>query len=183
MAEYYSRYTGVIKLFAGAFVPKGWLPCEGQLLLINEYRELYSILGTVYGGNGTTTFALPDLRGRVAVGAGQGNRVKGYQAGETGGEETVRLLPGDLPAHKHRFHASSHPADQRDPAGAVWGKEAQGITFLYSDAKADTTMRSSAVSTTGGERGNESVPHENMQPFLVVRYIIAVQGMELPEHP
>ena len=159
--------------------------CFGQLLPINQNQALFSLLGTTYGGNGQTTFALPDLRGRVPLGFGQGPSAS-YNLGETGGAEAVALGVQHLPAHVHAIDTNAltgtvacgnTAANQRSPAGGLPAIEAAGVTATYSSMAPDANMRAGAVAVattstvSGGGQG-----HSNLQPYLVLTYCIALQG-------
>jgi len=177
----YDPFISEIALFSFGFAPQGWATCSGQLLPINQNQALFSLLGTTYGGNGQTTFALPDLRGRVPLGMGNT-----YTLGQTGGAEVVTLTAQQLPPHVHAIDpnsltatgkCSSGVASQRSPAGGVPAMEATGVTATYSNAAPDATMRSGGVTAamTAGASGG-SQPHANLQPYLGLTYCIALQG-------
>ena len=158
-------YLGEIRLFAGNFAPSGWALCQGQTLPISEYSALFTLLGTTYGGNGTTTFNLPDLRGRVVVHQGGGGVL-----GSAGGVESVTLTTAQLPAHSHAAGADQTAGSQSGPGGNV---PAAGSTIaLYSDQAPATAMAVGGVGSAGS-----SQPHENRQPFVVITYIIALVGI------
>jgi microcystin-dependent protein len=162
-----SPYLGQITLFAGTFAPRGWAFCDGQLLAISQNTALFSILGTTYGGNGQTTFALPDLRGRVPLGPRQGPGLSNYDLGQTGGQESHTLAINELPAHSHAAElpvASGEETTNRAENGAP----AKGGVY----AAADTAGPAVTVAPTGG-----SQPHNNLQPHLALNYIIALQGI------
>lgn len=161
-----------IILFAGDFAPTGWMLCNGQLLSIAQYSALFSILGTTYGGNGVTTFALPDLRGRVPLSSGSGPGLSSYPLGESGGTETVTLTSKEMPSHSHTVNAVSSDGNQGNPSNALPAGESSTKGDLWSTASADITMNASMVANTGG-----SFPHNNLQPFLALNYIIAVEGI------
>jgi microcystin-dependent protein len=175
-------YLSEIALFAFNFPPKGWALCHGQLLPINQNQALFALLGTTYGGNGQTTFALPDLRGRVPVGFAAASPL-----GQNGGVEAVTLAVQQLPAHSHPIVASaltatascsSAAADRRSPADGVPAVEAAGVTATYSNQAPDASMRAGGVSvaaTSGITGGGQA--HGNMQPYLVLNYCIALQGI------
>ncbi len=154
-------YTGEIILFAGDFAPLGWAFCDGRLLNVAEYSQLFSLIGTAYGGDGVTTFALPDLRGRVPV----------HQSTETplaskGGEETVTLTADHLPAHNHKLVGSSAAAGSPNPVDSP----AKGTTNVYGSAQS-ATMSPRAVGSSGF-----GMPHDNMQPYLCINYVINLNG-------
>jgi len=155
-------FLGEIRLVAFSFAPKGWALCDGRLLPINQNQALFALLGTYYGGDGRTTFALPDLRGRVPVGA-EGSS---YPIGSTGGEESVKLAVGQLPSHAHPVRANSGAAGTKDPVGAVPAKG--GAYAATQNAKMSTAM----LGKTGGGQA-----HENRQPFLSLNYVIALTGI------
>jgi microcystin-dependent protein len=168
-------FIGQIMMFAGNFAPKGWAFCEGQLLPIAQNTALFSILGTTYGGNGTTTFALPDLRGRVPIQPGQGPGLSPYSLGQMSGSESVTLIATQMPAHTHAFGAHGGQGDQPSPEGNVPAvtvdPNTQQPLNSYSGT-VSTTMAPSSVSLTGG-----SQPHQNMQPYLCLNFIIALEGI------
>lgn len=159
-------FIGQVTLFAGNFAPRGWAFCSGQLLSIAQNTALFSILGTTYGGNGQTTFALPDLRGRVPLGPGQGPGLSNVVLGQQGGVENVTLTQAQAPAHGHPVAASNAAATAARPGGNLpAGNGAYG-------AAADTTMNPAMVGAAGG-----SQPHENRQPYLGMNFIIALEGI------
>ena len=168
-------FLGEIRMFAGNFAPNGWAMCDGALLPVNQNAALFSLLGTAFGGNGQTTFGLPDLRSRVAVHAGQGTGLSPYTLGEKGGSENVTLLANQMPPHTHPQAASnSTQSGQADPSGAVCGTD--GSAAIYS-ATPNVVMSPLAIGAAGGGQ-----PHANLQPFLCVNFIIATQGM-YPSRP
>jgi len=178
-------FLAEVKLFAGNFAPKGWAFCSGQILPIAQNQALFSLLGTTYGGNGQTTFALPDLRSRVAIGFGQGPGLTNYALGQVGGTETVTLAINQMPAHTHAFNpgtlainAVSGPGNTQSPANALPAADATGVTATYSTAAADTTMAPGALvgtPTIGNTGGAQPVPI--LQPYLALTYIIALVGI------
>ncbi|PYT00799.1 MAG: phage tail protein [Acidobacteria bacterium] len=167
-------FLGEIVMFAGNFAPRGWAFCQGQLLSIAQNTALFSILGTTYGGNGQTTFALPDFRGRVPMGTGQGPGLSPRTLGEESGTETVTLLSTQMPAHTHtasaQLHASTLAADDTLPAGNF---PADGGSYRTTT---DTTMNANAVTVTNGISGG-SQPFSIVQPYLVINFIIAIEGI------
>ncbi|WBO86756.1 phage tail protein [Hymenobacter yonginensis] len=173
------EYLGIIKLFAGNFAPRGWALCNGQLLSITQNTALFSILGTVYGGDGQTTFALPNLQSRVPVGAGQGAGLSFYSQGELGGTETVTLTLGQMPAHSHGLNASTAAGTTdvptgnvlAQPAGATGSGDSVTVTS-YATGTATTALNPTSVSASGS-----SQPHENRPPFLAMNYIICTEGL------
>lgn len=163
---------GEIIMFAGNFAPRGWALCNGQLLSIAQNTALFSILGTTYGGDGVTTFALPDLRGRVAIQPGTGPGLSTYNLGERAGTETNTLTISQLPAHNHMLVGSSQTADQAGPGGHVLATEPTGSTAIYNSAAPDQTLNAASISPTGNNQ-----PVNNIQPFLCVNFIIALEGV------
>ncbi len=153
-------FLGQLMLVPYNFAPRNWAFCEGQLLPISQYSALFSLLGTNFGGDGRTTFGLPDLRGRVALGAGQGPGLSNYVLGEKAGQEQVTLLASQIPAHAHA--ASTQSASESNPTANV-----PAFVPIYSKT-ADA-----ALAPSGGQSG----AHENRQPFLVLNYVIALQGI------
>ncbi|GAB4410265.1 MAG: tail fiber protein [Anaerolineae bacterium] len=158
-------YVGEIRMFAGNFAPAGWMFCEGQLLPISENETLFQLIGTTYGGDGQSTFALPDLRGRIPV--HQGN---GFILAETGGAEEITLTVSQIPAHSHPLLASANNASSANAAGNVL---AQTPSYTpYFAASANTPFSPNAVSPVGG-----SQPHTNFQPYLCINFIISLFGI------
>lgn len=162
-------YVGEIRLFAGNFAPVGWLFCEGQLLSIADNDVLFTLVGTTYGGDGQTSFALPDLRGRVPVHQGQGPGSSPRTLGEFGGQEAVTLLASQMPAHTHALHANAAPASGTAPGGALL---AATSVASYDPGTGTTPMAASAVGSAGGNQ-----PHPNMAPTLALNYIISLYGI------
>lgn len=171
MAE---RYIGEIRMFSGNFAPLGWAMCNGQLLPIAQNTALFSILGTTYGGNGKTNFALPDLRQRIPMHAGAGPGLSPRDLGEQGGEATATLSALELPSHSHGMTASSATATVQSPANGLLAKPVT-ISAPYHDAAAVAPSPAGPLGTTGG-----SGPHNNLQPYLVVNFIIALTGIFPP---
>ncbi len=168
-------FIGQIILFAGNFPPRGYATCDGQLLAIAQNSALFSILGTMYGGNGTTNFALPDLRGRVPIHMGQGPGLSVYFEGQTGGEENHTLIQTEMPIHNHAVTvaASSAAAGVARPSGAV----PAGGNFYQQVGSADGALGGVNCGPAGG-----NIPHNNMQPYLVINYCIALQGIFPPRN-
>jgi microcystin-dependent protein len=164
-------FLAEIKIFAGNFAPRGWAFCEGQLLPISQNQALFSLLGTTYGGDGRTTFALPDLRGRTPIGPGNGPGLSSYREGQQGGQEHVTLTASEMPNHGHAVRAVNTVGNNADPTGRLLANTS-GLDREYSNATANTSMSSSMIANAGG---NQS--HENRQPFLAIYYIIALQGV------
>jgi len=170
---------GSIFLFAGNFAPRGYMLCNGAILSIAQNTALFSILGTTYGGNGTSTFALPDLRGRVPLGMGQGPGLSNYVLGQSGGVENVTLLTTNLPAHSHTVNAVSTAGNTASPAGALpaTGGGIHPASPLPTPANFSNAAGNTAMSAGMITGGGSNVPHTNVQPYLAVIYIIAVQGI------
>lgn len=162
---------GEIRMFAGNFAPTGWAFCQGQLLPIAQNTALFSLLGTTYGGDGRTTFALPDLRGRVPVGFGQGPSLSNRVIGEKFGTETVTLTTAQMPAHSHTVNAVTTEGNQNLPTNSL-PANTKALDKEYSDANANTTMKATMVNPTGGNQ-----PFGVTQPSLGVNFIIALQGI------
>lgn len=164
-------FIGEVKLFAGNFAPRGWMFCDGQLLPIAQNSALFSILGTTYGGDGRTTFALPDLRGRVPLGPRRGAGLSDYREGQKGGVEHVTLTTSQMPNHSHGVRAVSSTGNDASPQNNVLANTA-GLDREYSNTNPDIQMSSNMIESTGGGQS-----HENRQPYLAINYIIAVQGI------
>ncbi len=160
-------YIGEIRPFAFNFPPRGWAQCNGQLLPINQNQALFSILGTTYGGNGTTTFALPDLRSRAPVHWGAG-----VTLGQTGGAESIALTTATMPAHAHAVMASADLANNTSPSGNVMAAKPRGGANVYAGATDLTALAPATGGVTGGGQ-----PHSNLQPSLCVNVCIALQGV------
>ena len=164
-------FIGEIRMFGGSFAPRSWAFCNGQLVAIAQNDALFSLLGTTYGGDGQTTFALPDLRGRVPIHRGQGAGFSSYDLGQVGGVESVTLLTQQLPAHSHAFVASSAAASPTsEPGGSVTA--AASAPLYVEPTGALTGMSSQAITPTGGTQ-----PHDNVAPFQCVSFIICLEGI------
>jgi microcystin-dependent protein len=164
-------FLGEIRMFGFTFAPSGWALCNGQTLAISEYSALFALLGTTYGGNGTTNFMLPNLQSRVAIHMGQGTGLSPYTIGETGGTETVTLTQNQMPQHTHSVQCNTGGGSQASPADGYPAVESTGTSLDYSSA-AGSTMNPAMNSIAGG-----SQPHTNIQPFLCVNFCIAMQGI------
>ncbi len=162
-------YIGEIRLFGGNFAPVGWNFCDGSTLAISQYTALYQLIGTTYGGNGQTTFNLPDLRGRVPVHMGQGAGLQNYVLGQLAGSETVTLTAAQVAVHSHGA-LGSVGAPSATPQNATWGNS--GINTHIFGTPANNSMNSASVAATGGNQ-----PHDNLTPFQVVSFIIALVGV------
>ena len=157
-------YVGEIRIFAGNFAPAGWMLCQGQLLPISEYETLFNLIGTTYGGDGQSTFALPNLSGRVPIHMGNG-----FVTGQMAGEETVTLTVQQIPTHNHVPRADSNGGTQTGPGGGVW---AASTNSPYAAPPTASQMAADATQATGG-----SQPHDNMIPFLAINFIISLFGI------
>ena len=161
-------FIGEIRGFGFTFAPQGWMTCGGQLLSISSNSALFSLLGTTYGGDGQTTFGLPDLRGRVSVSFGQGDGLQNYAQGQVGGSETVTLTADEVPPHTHPVAASTQ-ATSKSPSGAVPGFTGAGSSYGTTE---DAVMSDSMIGPNSGGSA-----HANLQPFLVLNWCIAVEGV------
>lgn len=166
-------YLGEIRQVGFNFAPQGWALCNGQLLSIAQNTALFSLLGTSFGGNGTTNFGLPNLQGQVALGMGQGTGLSPYSIGETVGESTVTLTVAQLGAHAHDAIADGGrgTGSQNSPVNDAWGKPATGDT-PFSPSTPNVTLSPNSTTPTGG-----GGPHNNLMPFLVVNFVIAMVGI------
>lgn len=158
-------YVGELRMFAGNFAPAGWMFCEGQLLPISENETLFQLIGTTYGGDGQSTFALPDLRGRIPIHQGAG-----FVLAETGGAEEITLTVNQIPGHGHAAMASTGIANQSSPTNNVVAQSS--AADLYIEDAATAPLAASAIAPTGG-----SQPHTNFQPYLCVNFIISLFGI------
>lgn len=175
-------YVGEIRMVGFNFAPQGWALCDGQLLPISSYTVLFSLLGTYYGGNGQTTFGLPDLRGRVPIHQGTGLGLGPYVIGQAGGDEKVTLTVAQIAQHNHTVGVKDGIGNVGDPTNAILAEVNTGtdprhptLMPFYSNQPATKTMAPNAVSMTGG-----NLPHTNIQPYLCVNFIIALVGIYPP---
>jgi len=170
------QFLAEIRIFAGNFAPKGWAFCNGQILSISQNTALFSILGTTYGGDGKSNFALPNLQGSAPLHAGQGPGLTLRDLGEVGGVQEVTLLTSEIPAHTHGVAGNAGTGDLNTPVNNTWSKAHTGKTpinmYSASAANNNVPMNSLTLSLAGG-----GVPHNNMPPFLVLNFIIALQGI------
>jgi microcystin-dependent protein len=169
------QFLGEIRGVGFNFAPQGWAICNGQLLPIAQNTALFSLLGTTYGGNGQTTFALPDLQARIPVHAGSNTPgLAPVSLGESDGTTTVTLTQQEMPTHNHPPQSVAAPGTTNSPAGAVWAQAHLGraTDVIYAAAGATTSMAPAAIGAVGANQ-----PHNNMPPFLVINYIIALQGI------
>jgi microcystin-dependent protein len=170
-------YVGQILIFGGNFAPAGWMLCAGQLLPISEYETLFNLIGTTYGGDGQSTFGLPDLQGRVPLHMGQGGGLSGYVIGQAAGVESVTLTTQQIPTHNHLSQISTSPAPASSPANNILANEAignaQATCFSYGPfGGTQSALANATLAITGG-----SQPHENRQPLLVLNFIISLFGV------
>jgi len=172
-------FLAEIRMFAGNFAPRGWALCDGQLIPISQNTALFALLGTTYGGDGKTTFALPNLMGTAPMQQGQGPGLSDRFLGETGGVPYVTLLTSEIPAHTHQVNAVDAGGDVTTPGNAYWASATIGRvgTNMYSNATPNQMMNPMTTAITGG-----SQPHNNMPPYLCVTFIIALQGI-FPQRP
>jgi microcystin-dependent protein len=168
-------FVGEIRMFAGNFAPRGWAFCDGQLLAVSQNDALFSLLGTIYGGDGQTTFGLPDLRGRIPIHAGQGPGLSERRLGAKSGAESVTLTVNQLASHSHELTGTTSGASTIDPVGNA---PAQGLAdYLNPRPPTNLVMDPQALTETGGSRS-----HTNMMPFLCVHFIIALVGIYPSRH-
>jgi microcystin-dependent protein len=167
-------FVAEIRIFPFTFAPKGWAFCNGQLLPISQNTALFSLVGTMYGGDGKVTFALPDLAGRAPMHQGQGPGLSLRDLGEMGGSETVTLLATESPSHSHGWNASNQDATVQSPVGQLTASTTGGIS-LYAAPGSMTPLANGTVIPAGG-----NLPHNNMQPYLTVNFCIALQGIFPP---
>lgn len=164
-------FIGEIKLFAGNFQIQGHAYCQGQLLPISQNDALFALIGTTYGGDGITTFALPDLRGRIPINQGTGQGLSSRTIGESSGTETVTLIPGQLPAHTHAMNCNAGNGNSSNPVNNFWA--AQPALLQYAPAStASSALKGNATTNSGN-----SQPHTNLQPYLTINYLIALEGI------
>jgi microcystin-dependent protein len=169
-------FVAEIRIFAGNFAPTGWATCDGQLMPISQNTALFSLLGTTYGGDGKSTFAIPNLQGSAPLQAGQGPGLSLRDLGETSGEQNVTLLDSEMPAHSHGAVGSTG-SNSSSPTGNAWasGQKLGGGNVYAPSSGSNVQMSPAATSITGG-----SQPHNNMPPYLCLTFIIALQGVFPP---
>lgn len=168
------NFLAEIRIFGFNFAPTGWALCNGQLMPISQNTALFALLGTIYGGDGKSTFALPDLMGAVPMHPGQGQGLSLRQLGEQGGSESVTLLRSEMPAHAHQIQGDSGFANSTDPAGKLFGRPFGGGN-MYKTSGTNVPLSNEAIAPAGG-----SLPHNNMQPYLTLNFCIALQGIFPP---
>jgi microcystin-dependent protein len=168
-------FVAEIRIFPFNFAPQGWAFCNGQLLPLSQNTALFSLLGTTYGGNGKSTFALPDLQGRAPMHPGQGPGLSLHDLGETGGSETVTLLESEIPVHSHAVRGSTEDAALQAPSPVrTFGRSGNGFAYQTSNANL-TQLAPEALAPAGGDQ-----PHNNMMPYLTLNFCIALQGVFPP---
>jgi len=167
-------FVAEIRIFPFSFAPRGWAFCDGQLLPISQNTALFSLLGTTYGGDGKSTFALPNLQGRAPMHPGQGAGLSAHQLGETGGHETIALSESELPAHSHTMLAQSGAANSRSPAGRTLAHPARGMTY-GSPSPSLASLANDTIAPAGAHAA-----HNNMMPYLTLYFCIALQGVFPP---
>ena len=167
-------FVAEIRIFAGNFAPKGWATCDGQILPLSQNTALFSLLGTTYGGDGKSNFALPNLQGSAPMAPGQGPGLSLRDLGETGGSETVSLLGSEIPAHTHQLRAVNDVGDTNTPTNLSIARSSGAAIFNTATAPL-TTMSNLSLTPAGGNN-----PHNNLQPYLTLLFIIALQGVYPP---
>lgn len=167
-------FVAEIRIFPFNFAPRGWAFCDGQILPLSQNTALFSLLGTTYGGNGKSNFALPDLQGNAPMFWGQGPGLSLRDIGETGGSETVTLLESEIPSHSHAWMASNQPAEDRAPAGEILGRSV-GASLYQTTTSGLQAMSPDAIAPAGGDQ-----PHNNLMPYLTLSFCIALQGVFPP---
>ncbi len=168
-------FVAEIRIFAGNFAPLGWAFCNGQILPISQNTALFSLLGTTYGGNGQSTFALPNLQGSSPIGEGQGPGLSSRNLGQTGGSPSVLLIESQIPSHTHTPNAVTGGGSSTSPSGAVWASQAGRTPPPAYASTAGVAMGPGAIGSTGGAQ-----PHNNMPSYLTLNFIIALQGVFPP---
>lgn len=165
-------FVGEIRMFAGNFAPRSWAFCDGQLLAVSQNDALFSLLGTIYGGDGRTTFGLPDMRGRIPIHAGSGPGLTPRKLGAKSGAENVTLTTNELPNHTHNVNASDQQGSSTSPANQFFGQEGLNVYHAAPLSSNVTNLKSSAVTPVGGSQS-----HSNLMPALCVNFIIALYGI------
>jgi|ERR1035441_2243646 microcystin-dependent protein len=173
-------FLGEIRMVGFNYAPTGWALCNGQTLSIQQYSALFALLGTTYGGNGTTNFNLPDLQGRMPIHQGNGANLSPYVIGQKGGAENVTLLSNQMPMHNHLVNVNNQPGGNPDPTNGILAEGNNGarppiLTHNYTTSAATGTLAQTAISIAGG-----NLPHPNIQPYLTVNFIIALVGIFPP---
>lgn len=166
-------FVAEVRIVGFNFAPRGWAFCDGQLLPLSQNTALFSLLGTMYGGNGKSNFALPDFQGRAPIQHGQGPGLSDYFIGETAGAETVTLLESEIPSHRHAYQASDNVGERNNPGANLYSIPDSGR--IYAPSGSLVPMSPNALAPAGGDQ-----PHNNMPPYLVLNFIIALQGVFPP---
>ena len=169
------QFLAEIRIFPFNFPPKGWAFCDGQILPLSQNTALFSLLGTTYGGDGKSNFALPDLQGNAPMHPGQGPGLSLHDLGETGGSETVSLLESEIPSHSHAFSVSQGDATDQSPAGQLFATGIGIGTYAPPGNAAQVQLSANGIAPAGGDQ-----PHNNMQPYLTLNFCIALQGVYPP---
>ncbi|MGR3811674.1 phage tail protein [Jiulongibacter sp. NS-SX5] len=170
-------YVGEIRMFAGNFAPRGWAFCDGQLLAVSQNDALFSLFGTIYGGDGRTTFGLPDMRGRIPIHAGSGPGLTPRTVGSKGGSENVTLTEQQLPSHRHPVRISEDIATRPFPEGGVLASNAETAAFYNQGSSSDSLEKMDGIADTGGSQS-----HSNLMPFLCINFIVALFGIYPSRH-
>jgi microcystin-dependent protein len=168
-------FVAEIRIFPFNFSPKGWAFCDGQILPLSQNTALFSLLGTTYGGDGKSNFALPNMQGNAPMHPGQGPGLSLHDLGETGGSDTVSLLESEIPSHSHALMCNAAPADTGDPAGNSFGRIVGASPYLPPAGAPLINMADVALAPAGGDQ-----PHNNLQPYLTLNFCIALQGVYPP---
>jgi len=170
-------FVGEIRMFAGNFAPRGWAFCDGQLLAVSQNDALFSLLGTIYGGDGRTTFGLPDMRGRIPIHAGSGPGLSPRRLGAKGGAEHVTLTVNQIPSHTHPFVATSNTATSPNPANTNTIARSTTFDAYIGNEPPSTALKTESITNVGGSRS-----HDNLQPFVCIHFIIALVGIYPSRH-
>lgn len=170
-------FVGEIRMFAGNFAPRGWAFCDGQLLAVSQNDALFSLLGTIYGGDGRTTFGLPDMRGRIPLHAGSGPGLSQRRLGAKVGVEKVTLTVNQLPNHTHTLQATSQPGAEGSPNDALPAQSTVGVYLQSPNPASIFTLKTDSISQVGGSRS-----HTNLMPYLCVHFIVALVGIYPSRH-
>ena len=172
-------FVAEIRIFGFNFAPKGWAFCDGQILPISQNTALFSLIGTTYGGDGKTNFALPNLQGTAPLQSGQGAGLSLYDLGQSGGEQAVTLTPSQMPAHQHTANADNNDPQVDNPANQTWAVPGagRGLNLYHPNAGSSPQMNPQALSVSGG-----NLPHNNMPPYQTLNFCIALQGIYPPRN-